>query len=59
MSAYLNEMEVVSQAERDLMNTTWTSAREIAKQYTLTNKLAETDNALASMNEAIMRDFKT
>jgi hypothetical protein len=52
-------MEVASQAERDLINTTWTAAREIAKQYTLTNKLADTDNALASINEAIMRDFKS
>ncbi|MBO7694564.1 MAG: hypothetical protein J6T10_18260 [Methanobrevibacter sp.] len=41
-----------------MINTTRTSARQIAKQYTLTNKLAETDNALASINEAIMRDFK-
>ena len=59
LQAYLNKMEVASQAERDLINTTWTAAREIAKQYTLTNKLADTDNALASINEAIMRDFKS
>lgn len=59
LQAYLNKMEVASQAETDLINTTWTAAREIAKQYTLTNKLADTDNALASMNEAIMRDFKS
>lgn len=58
LNAYLNWTEVISQAERDLINTTRTSARQIAKQYTLTNKLAETDNALASINEAIMRDFK-
>lgn len=57
--AHMNQMEVISQAERDLINTTRTSARQIAKQYTLTNKLAETDNALASLNEEIMRDFKS
>ena len=59
LQAVLNEAEVISQAERDLINTTRTSARQIAKQYTLTNKLAETDNALVSINEEIMRDFKS
>lgn len=59
LQAYLNEAEVVSQWERELLRRVWSSARELAKQYTLTNKLAETDNALYWINEEIVRWFKS
>lgn len=58
LRAYLNESEIVSQWERDLLKRARSSARELAKQYTLTNKLADTDNALAWINEEIVRWFK-
>ena len=58
LNAYLNESEIVSEAERKLLNTTMTAARQVAKKYTSTNRIAETDNALASINEEIIRRFK-
>jgi len=58
LRSYMNGSEMVSQAERDLLNTTLTAARQIAKKYTSTNTIAETDNALASINEEIIRRFK-
>lgn len=59
LQAYLNQSEVIWQAERDLTNTILVAARECAKKYTLTNKFVETDNALASINEEIVRRFKS
>lgn len=58
LTAYLNNSEIVSQSERSLLSRLWGSARQVAKKYTLTNKLAETDNALAWLNESIIRWFK-
>lgn len=58
LTAYLNNSEIVSQSERGLLSRLWGSARQVAKKYTLTNKLAETDNALAWLNESIIRWFK-
>ncbi len=59
LQAYLNSTEVVTEPERELMRRARGSARELAKQYTLTNMLADTDNALAWINEEIMKDFKS
>lgn len=59
LQAYLNNSEIVSKWERELTNTILVAARECAKKYTLTNKFVETDNALASINEEIIRRFKS
>lgn len=58
LAAYLNNSEIVSQSERELLHRLRGSARQVAKQYTLTNKLADTDNALAWINEEIIKWFK-
>lgn len=57
--ASLNETEVVTQAERDILARAHTSARQLAIQYTWTKVLVDTDNALSGISEEIMRWFKS
>ncbi len=59
ISAILNDIQIVTQADRDIMGALFPTVRQLMRKYTLTQKIADATDRVSGVNEEVARWIKS